>query len=168
MRKGQIKLFESVAVLVVFAFLVVFGVNFYFTIAKTSLQREIARADQLQVFGLAQKVAFLPELDCAILGYQEEACIDVSKLSAFAEVTARDTDLYFPVFGWSNITLQQVYPFDPDPNVPLYTLPPRIVMYDDTPPKYKTASKVQIPILLLNTSSDEYAFGVIEVTHFAE
>jgi type II secretory pathway pseudopilin PulG len=169
MKKAQIQLFESIAVMVVFAFLLVFGINFYFRIEATSVAREELRANQLRVFSLAQKTAFLPEMDCAIAGIQQEACIDVSKLQAFSTMLANDPDaqqLYFPVFGWSTVTIQQIYGSCDTPCDPL--APTNITLYDDTPPKYTDLSKVQVPILLFNATTGNYAYGYIEVTHYAK
>ena len=154
-RRAQIKLFESIAVLVVFAFLLVFGVNFYFMMQRTSVEREITRQQQLRVFSLAQKAAFLPELDCAIAGIQQEACIDVSKLRSFADVLPAEVQLYFPVFGWTTVTVAQVYP-------PKETF--KLTLYNDEPTNVKSANRAQIPILLYNSTTQNYGFGVIEVT----
>lgn len=167
MARAQIKLFESIAVLVVFAFLLVFGVNFYFGIQKASVEREIVRATQLQVFSMAQKTAYLPELDCAIAGIKQEACIDVSKLAAFAAVlndpdaakAAEASSLYFPVFGWSTVRVKGVFP--PGNNLD-------VVLYDNPLVGYASAFKVQIPILLHNASANKDDFGYIEVTNYAK
>lgn len=153
-------MFESVAVLVVFAFLLVFGINFYFGIAKTSVAREIERASHLRVFGLAQKAAFLPELDCAIGGISEEACIDAGKLRAFEE-TLKDPStatLYFPVFGWSTVNVTLLYP-------PQQAL--SILLYDNPLPEYTLAKRVQVPMLIYNTTQQEKFFGIVEVTYYA-
>jgi hypothetical protein len=174
--KAQIKLFESIAVMVVFAFLLIFGVNFYFGIQKTSVNRELARASQLHMFGLAQKISFLPELDCAIAGIQEEACIDASKLSAFASVlddsnpqSSAISALYFPVFGWSTVTVTQIYARNAVPP----TAVRQVTLYNNTLPKYKESSKMQVPILIFNATGSQstegtYAFGYIEVTQYAK
>ena len=162
MRKAQIKMFESIAVMVVFAFLLVFGVNFYFTIQKTSVEREVSRANQLRVFSLAQKTAFLPELDCAIAGIQQEACIDTSKLNALQGLLSTDTsaqELYFPVFGWSTVKVHQLFPVDNTFSVPLY---------DNPLPKSTQMNKVQTPILLYNATTGDNGFGYIEVTSYAK
>ncbi len=158
-KRGQIKLFESIAVLVVFAFLLVFGVNFYFTMQRTSVEREVARQQQLRVFSLAQKAAFLPELDCAIAGIQQEACIDVSKLRSFADVLASPdaVQLYFPVFGWSTVTVTQIYP-------PKQIF--RMALYTNELEQQTSANRAQIPILIYNATTQAYGFGVIEVTAF--
>jgi type II secretory pathway pseudopilin PulG len=158
-RKGQIKLFESIAVLVVFAFLLVFGVNFYFTMQQTSVEREIARQQQLRVFSLAQKAAFLPELDCAIAGIQQEACIDVSKLRGFADVLQSPdaVQLYFPVFGWSTVTVTQIFP-------PKEVF--RMSLYSNELRDQKSANRAQVPILIFNATTQNYGFGVIEVTAY--
>lgn len=158
-ERGQIKLFESIAVLVVFAFLLVFGVNFYFTMQRTSIEREVARQEQLRVFSLAQKAAFLPELDCAIAGIQQEACIDVSKLRGFADVLEESDaiQLYFPVFGWSTVTVTQVYP-------PKQIF--RMALYTRELVGQTSANRAQIPILIYNATTQAYGFGIIEVTAF--
>ncbi|MEK6822335.1 MAG: hypothetical protein AABY13_00780 [Nanoarchaeota archaeon] len=166
MRRAQIKLFESIAVMVVFAFLVVFGVNFYFTIEKASLGRDIQRANQLEVFGSALKTGFLPELDCASLGIQESACIDMSKLAAFKVTRAANipanTQLYFPVFGWSIVNVSQIYPVE--------TTPPDRVLYSNPlpPGQWNDKSVAQVPMLLFYPETNSYALGQVEVSTYAK
>ena len=42
-RKAQIKMFETIAVLVIFFFLIVIGVSFYFVMQSSSYNRQVER-----------------------------------------------------------------------------------------------------------------------------
>lgn len=62
-RKAQLKMFETIAVLVVFFFLIVFGVSFYFVMQRSSYNKQVERNMQITAIDIAQKISDIPELD---------------------------------------------------------------------------------------------------------
>ena len=162
-KKAQIKMFESMAVLVVFFFMIVFGITFYFKLQETSLQREFLRNTQLQSIQIAQKSMFLPELDCSFVGVQKENCFDYEKIRQFAKMleqgqsgTEQARLYYFDVFGYSNITVYKVYPSSE-----------KIMLYSK--PSNKESRKVtQVPLLILDSKTNTYSFGYLEVMVFEQ
>ncbi|MBI4450499.1 hypothetical protein HY642_00865 [Candidatus Woesearchaeota archaeon] len=160
-RKSQIKMFETVAVLVVFFFILVFGVQFYFGIQKASFQKELDRITSLKAVGLVLKAQHLPEFDCAIFGVTTENCFDVEKLKTFAEATKDDTikQLYSGIFGRSVLNITQVYPGDGTTKYGLYENVLEGAGIED---------KTQVPVQLYDPLTDEYYFGMLEVTVYAK
>jgi len=82
-KKSQIKMFETIAVLIVFFFLIGFGMTFYFMIAKSGAKKEAERAQSLKVIQVLQKISHLPELDCIRVGVETENCFDLIKLRLY-------------------------------------------------------------------------------------
>lgn len=164
MKRAQIKMFETMAVLVIFFFLLVGGAAFYFQVQKSSVQRDIAKQQQLDAFQVVQKSLFLPELDCSFVSIQKDNCFDklkVRELSALLSNPENEGFLidYFSVFGFADIRIVQVYPED---EAFAYTL------YSNIPDKFSSVLKTQSPVLLFDAFKRRYDFGIIEVDVYAE
>ncbi|MEM4246720.1 MAG: hypothetical protein QXR48_00510 [Candidatus Woesearchaeota archaeon] len=159
MKKAQIKMFETVGVLVVFFFILIGGTIFYFNMQKSALQKEMFKQSQLRSLKSAQRAVFLPELDCSFASVQRENCFDTFKLAAIREM-GRDQnvrEIYFKTFGYMNLSVREVYPgtgFD-------------WVVYEMLPDQYSSALKSQLPVLLYNPVTRDSSFGVMEVTTYA-
>lgn len=122
-KKGQVKLFESIAVLIVFFFLLSFGFTFYGKMQKISNEEKIRKAMDVDAVSLAIKTSNLPELQCSTKNVAEPNCYDRQKLLAFRKATQGQnnlflTDHYYQVFGYSRIELQMIYP--DEENILLY------------------------------------------------
>ncbi len=156
-KKSQIKMFETIAVLVVFFFLIVFGVSFYFVLQRTSYNRQVERNAQLISVQLSQKISDVPELDCVLAGIQIDNCIDKIKLEHFNEMLQEDVAkvTYFDILGYSKIYVRTVYP-----EFIKYDL------YDKEPETYSSAYRNQIPVLLYDAVSNKFDFAILEVTTY--
>lgn len=162
MKKAQIKMFETMAVLVIFFFLLVGGAAFYFQVQKSSLQREIEKQEQLQSFQVVQKALFLPELDCSFVSIQKDNCFDKLKVAVLSGLLSENEDMlvdYFVFFGFSEIRIYQVYPVNESFSHTLYS---------NTPDSYTSVIKTQSPVLLFDAVENRYDFGVVEVDVYAE
>jgi hypothetical protein len=161
-RKAQIKMFETIGVLVVFFFLLVVGTSFYFGAQNSALKKEKAQVSEQMAFNTFLKALYLPELDCSFLVTQKDNCIDKIKLDLLANLirtnNTAQTD-YYGVFGDSTITVYQVFP-PADYKVKLYDNSPKVE------PDF--TGKSQSPILLFDPWRDEYAFGVVEVSVYVQ
>ena len=153
-RKAQVKMFETIAVLVVFFFLLVFGVSFYFVIQRSSYNTQVERNAQLLSVQLSQKISNVPELDCALAGIQIDNCIDRIKLERFFEVLNDSLTRvsYFDTLGYSEIYVRTVYP-----ELKQYNL------YNLEPPLFTTAYMNHIPVLLYDSIEKKFSFAVLEV-----
>jgi len=163
-RKAQIKMFETIGVLVIFFFLLVAGAAFYFQVQKSAIQSDIEKQEQLKAFQVVQKALFLPELDCSVLGIQKDNCFDKFKVSSLGSYLSGEDNEdflidYFNVFGFSEIRIYQVYPEGQEFSH---------VLYKNIPREYSSMLKTQSPVLLYDAVRRSYDFGVIEVDVYAE
>ena len=157
MAKAQIKMFETVGVLVVFFFLLVVGAVFYFNVQESAMEKELKKQVLLRSLQAAQRATFLPELDCSFLSVTKENCFDLRKLEVFPDLVEEREQDYFRMFGYANITVKKVFPESDD----FY------LMYIKTLDEYSDATKSLIPVLLYDPVLRTYDFGVIEVTTYA-
>jgi len=160
MKKAQIRLFESMAVLVVFLLLLGIGSVFYFKLQRASIEREIAKSENLYAMQLYQRALYLPELDCSFVSIQRDNCFDIVKLRFFSELLSREENRisYFDVFGFSKVRVRQVYPSELD----------WFILYSNIPETYQSKLSSRSSVLLFNASSGNYGFGVVEVDYYAE
>lgn len=160
MKKAQIKMFETVGVLVVFFFLLISGTIFYFNMQESAMKKELAKQAQLKSLQSAQRAMFLPELDCSFVSVQRDTCFDRLKLDAFAGVRADDPRLqetYFGIFGHATVFVREIYP-NQDFNV---------TMYDNPPEEYGRKIVSFSPVLLYDPVGKGSAFGLMEVITYA-
>lgn len=155
--RAQLKMFETVGVLVVFFFLLVTAGAFYFGVQKQSLAEEQVEAANTLGLQTALRVLYLPELDCSFLGTIKENCIDTLKLESFSDLLEGEDvrEDYFAGLGFSLVRVRQAWPC-PD------ELCEGKVLYNNTI-NASVAPATLTPVLLFDPWRDEYAFGVIEV-----
>ena len=155
-------MFETIAVLVVFFFLIVFGLAFYGMMSAKSFEREGERLLQLEAVNLAQKVSFLSELDCSQTAIQKENCFDKYKIEAFSSLLNSSLDAqeyYFYTFGFSSIKLRQIFPESKD-----------YVIYDRPKQRWTSQLMTPIPIVIYDEPAGrlgKYSFGVLEVITYS-
>ncbi len=159
MKTAQIKMFETIAVLIVFFFLLVIGAVFYFNVQRSSLSRELEKMSELQSLQTVQKALYLPELDCSFASVQKDNCFDILKIKQLSKMLSEQDKLaeYFQAFGFSKITVTQAYPKSDF----------SLALYSNIPPEYKQKLVTQSPVLLYNATSQSYSFGIIEVEAYA-
>lgn len=160
MDKAQIKMFETVGVLVVFFFLLVAGSSFYFYAQESAMKKELAKQAQLRSLQAAQRAMFLPELDCSFVSVQRENCFDKLKLNAFesvAKLRGGVIEEYFGLFGSAIVQVKELYP----------TKDFVVTLYYNPPEEYTRASKSFSPVLLYDPVTKDSSFGIMEVTTYA-
>jgi len=114
-KKAQIKLFESIAVLIIFIFLVSIGMKFYTASQLNSLKEAQKKISKLDSVKTAIELSNLPELACSKQGVFDKSCIDLNKLNAWTtkindKENLRFRDYYYSSLGQSKITLKIIYP----------------------------------------------------------
>ena len=157
-KRSQIRMFEMMAVLIVFLLLLSIGSIFYFRLQESSINREVVRAESLRSLQLFQRALFLPELDCSFVGVQKGNCFDIIKLKHFSSLLQSEQLRidYFDVFGFSKIKIKKVYPIESD----------RFTLYSNVPEEITSKLVSQSTVLLFNASSNVYDFGVVEVSYY--
>lgn len=158
-KKGQIQLFETIAVLLVFFIIVGFGMAFYFYISKESATQEHRRALELNAITTAQKVSTLPELDCIQVGVHLEKCFDTLKMDSFAKIlndpTTQAKDTYFDTMGYSKLVVNKIFPTGGTVNV-----------YENKPSDSVSTEKTYLPINTYDPLTKTYGFAVLEVSFY--
>jgi len=155
-KKSQIKMFETIAVLLIFFILVGFGLIFYGRIQASGFQATQEENFELKAIQTAQLVSFLPELQCSSNNIIVDDCFDILKVEALSEFIEQNPNIrneyYYDLFGFSSITIEQVYPSELSWKV-----------YERTLTGNKAKSSIKIPVSLYNASSRAYDFGVLTV-----
>ena len=142
--------------LFVFFVLILIGLIFYVKIIKGNIESDKEEASQLRAIGIAQRVMFLPELQCSEDNIIKDNCIDVWKLeSADILMDNKEVD-YFDLLEFSDVKVVQIYP-EPD-NWTLYTR------------KLENANKfvTNVPISLYIPTTRKYAFGVLTIETYSK
>jgi len=157
MKKGQIQMFETMAVMMVFFFILAFGLSFYFFIAKAGAEREIQRFRQVEAIKSAQRLSGLPELDCSEESVRELRCVDLWKIEEFTKLLQDRNvkDYYWDTFGYVNLTIRKIYPETGSYN-----------LYDFPREKFRGMSFIQIPMLVYHPVEENNTFGVLEVVYY--
>lgn len=143
---------ETIVILLIFFVLVGLGFIFYARILKGTIGIEKEEKIQLGAIGIAQKAAFLPELQCSEDNIVIEGCIDILKLDKASDIMSDNWMEYSDIFGFSNISVNEIFP-----NTNSWDL------YDNSPESYKTKLVTHIPISLYDVTLKNYAFGVLVV-----
>ena len=159
-RRGQIKMFETIAVLIVFFFLLFTGSIFYFGAQKSSLQKEKVKASEQYAFQIVLKSLYMPELDCSFLVTQRDNCVDKIKLDKLSKLISTNEDVrndYFTDFGYAKITVEEAFPGNSTWN-----------LYENIPEGDADKLSTQSPILIFDAWQDTYSFGVMEVNVYVQ
>ncbi len=151
-RKAQIKMFETIAILIVFFFLVAFGMVFYSQMQKSGMKSEFEEIYELRSMNTVQLVNYLPEIQCSSENIVTDNCFDIVKLEAFEEVSEDNKLFYHNLFYYSNITVEQIYPGAKSWHI-----------YSNIPKEWNDMSKTHIPILLYDSINRRYNTGVLHV-----
>ncbi len=160
MKKSQIKMSETIGVLIIFFFLVVFGFGFYVRVQRINFERELERNADLKGISVAQKAAYLPELQCTFRNIQKDNCFDELKVIAFNQSMKdkRIREYYSQFFGFSEIELKQMaLEHYPAVNYTLYCSPKAKASYIST---------ISIPVSIHDPLTREFSFALLTVKSY--
>jgi hypothetical protein len=163
-RKAQIKMGESVAVMVVFFILLMFGFSFYSKMQQNSYNREMEKQNQLKVLQISQKASYIPELQCTIQNVQFDNCFDLQKVGHFFDLTEKTQEYiyYYNLFGNSLIYIEQIFP-EPKKNYTIYNGS----LGDVANASFDVLSS-NVPVSLFNASSNYYSIGILRINSYFE
>ena len=156
MNKSQIKMGETLAVLVIFFFLLMFGYSFYAGIQQRNYQQEVVQIESLRAVQLAQRVYFLPEIQCSS-GYAlvRESCFDTLKMEKLKETIEGDGRVFYrTLFGSAMVNITEIYPGNQ-----------QIIIYDQNASKQNKRS-TQMPVALYDPVQKTYGFGVLTIDYY--
>lgn len=162
MKKAQIKMGETLAVLVIFFFLVVFGLTFYTKMQTLSIKRISEKENSLKAVQVAQRISFMSEFQCSFNNVQKDNCFDLLKVDAFNSAFLSNSDdyllYYYDWFEYSNISIKKIYPDEGE----IY------LIYENVPNKYKKELSTKVPISLYDPREDRYYLGMMDVIFYAD
>jgi hypothetical protein len=162
--KAQMQMGETIAVLVVFFFLLVIGLVFYVNIASTKAEESRYKNTELESVNVMKRALSLPELQCSHNNIVDEACVDRYKI-----IAARDAMLnsdvkasYFDLFGTSTISIIQIYP------APTTAAENTVLLYDYRLIEFSSRLNTSTPISIYNPLTKSYAFGIMETVTYGK
>lgn len=161
MKKAQVQMMETIAVLFIFFILIAFGFIFYANVLKGSIAVTKREHSELKAIELANRVSSLPELQCSDNNIVQENCIDWLKLEKADLLMDQNRLFYFGMLGYSNVIIEQVFPVD-------YTSTFSYTVYSNIPPDYSDKLPTYIPILLKKPITGGYGFGIMTVILYAK
>lgn len=160
MKHGQIKMGETIAVLIVFFLMLTFGLIYY---AKFRQDSMIKSAEDLQVVSaidVATRVSLLPELQCTALSIECGNSFDRYKLKAFSGIGSKGSQTfpgnpYYDLFHASYIIFNQTFPQKEVRIIYNYTM-------------NKTSYEpVYIPMTVYDPIDGNFSFGYLMVRVYA-
>jgi len=156
-KKAQVKMFETIAVIIVFFFMLIFGLVYYNGTQQREIKKMIDEDRQLRAIEIMKIVTYLPELQCSIDNVLTANCIDLAKLENFKAVSDENRLYYTNMFSFGKIYVRQIYPPVSSPSESDYQL----YLNDKT----KTRDTVSnfIPLLIYDSVSRKYRAGILVV-----
>lgn len=154
-KKAQIQIGETIAVLFVFFILIAVGFMFYIKIIKGNLESEKEELSELRSIGIAQKVMFLPELQCSEDNVVTDNCIDLLKLEYAKNVMRDNAVYYYDLLEFSEVNVSQLYPYDSSMQ--------NINVYSRQTGDFKNKFVTNVPISLYNPITKQHSFGMLTI-----
>ena len=156
-NKSQIQIGETIAVLFVFFILIIISFIFYVRVIKSNIQSEGDELSQLRSVGIAQRVMFLPEVQCGSDNVIIDNCIDILKLESAQSVMKANDIYYYDLLEYSNISITQIYPSEKT-----WTL------YSRKIEDYKNKFKTNVPIsicdpTIIDCPFYKFGFGILTI-----
>ncbi len=175
MKQAQVKMTESIGVLIVFFFLIVIGLTFYTQFQTRAIQEKNQENIMQRAIQIAQITSKLPELQCSFGTEQEvvvkSACLDLLKLQSAKDLFEDNSIYYYDVLYYSNISVEIIYPTPPslDPDIQNLIDEP---IYENTPEEYTSKIRTYFPVLLRDVVTDSpnslFYFGILTVDTYSK
>ena len=152
MKKSQVQIGETIAVLFVFFILIVIGFIFYVRVIKGNAELQQEENSQLRSVGIAQRIMFLPEVQCSEDNIIIDNCIDILKLE-YAQSIMRENEIYYyDLLEFSDVSISQIYPSETKWN-----------LYSRKKESFSNKFETNVPISLYNPITRKYGFGIMNV-----
>ena len=155
--KAQIKMGETMAVLIIFFFLLMFGFAFYAKVQEKLVGDRYKENINLQVLQVTKKASYLPELQCSVLNVREDNCFDVHKVEVFYDLVKDNRtyiNQYHNIFGFSDIILQEVYPGDS-----------KYMIYNSSVVNASQTLSSRVPVSIFDGGTDRYSIGLLIINY---
>ena len=157
MKKSQMKMGETIAVLIVFFMILFFGIFFYANMERKNIQSRLEKMEEEKSIDISQIISFLPELKCTAENVTKSLCIDKLKKEVFASNIGDQYSQYYQShFSNTKIELAEIYPSSGE----------YLTIYEGvTSDEYFTT---YIPVSLFDPTEypGRYTIGLLKVTYF--
>ncbi len=157
MKKSQIKMAETVSVLVIFILVTFIGFIFYSNYEQTQLRRIENRFSEYASLETVQLITYLPELRCPTTE-MSRGCIDLLKLKSFINKSDEGQEEflldYIDTLGNSRIQLKTHYPNN-------YSF----LVFDNLQEDAPRIDTTFVHVSLYDPLNSTYNYGVLEVEH---
>ncbi|MFP4190264.1 MAG: hypothetical protein ACLFSL_04485 [Candidatus Woesearchaeota archaeon] len=157
-RVSQIKMVESVFVVIIFMVILAIGIVFFSRFQESDTQFRETERQLTESIQLAQTFASLPEISCTEGSVISDNCIDMMKLDAMHNLSKADNIYYYDLFRYGRITVERLYPSDTDERQ-------RWVIYNRTKPGAGYFS-MALPMTIYDAETGDQHFGVMEVVYY--
>lgn len=152
-RKSQIKMTETIGIIIIFFVIVLFALIFYSQYQKSALTKQKQEILAKDVISLSLRTAYLQEIRCEQTT-ETGTCIDLYKLDALKQVIQENETFYSNLFGTANIYFKDII------NKITYDI------YNNTLPDFTKKTRITTPILLRDVTKDKNYFGVLYVDYY--
>jgi hypothetical protein len=164
-KKSQLKIAETIFILIIFFILLSLGLIFYGNLEASSLARIREAELQREYMKFALATTNLPEISCIkFTGELEEGCVDVYKIEAFFNVTKEGTTkrdaalMYFEMFGQSKITIYKIFP-EPEETY---------AIYNRSVENNTRSKKTLLPVTIADPVGQMNSFGYLEIETYGK
>lgn len=155
LKKSQVQIGETIAVLFVFFMLIVIGFIFYVRIIKGNIELEEEEHSQLRSVGIAQRTMFLPELQCSEDNIITDNCVDILKLGSAQNLMRENELYYYDLLEFSEVSILQIYPIEAKWSI-----------YSRKKENFNTRFETNVPISLYDPTTRKYGFGIMNIKTF--
>ncbi len=170
-KKSQLKMMETLLILLIFVFLLGLVLMLYMNLSKASTQKSEDEKIELRSVEIAQTVSFMSELQCSAKNVAEDNCFDILKVRMLAELALADPEVqnkyYYDIFEFSKVSINLLYPAVPS------NLGVKYVIYDRKKRDYvnRTLTDIEpraiietnIPTTVYDSLAKKTYFGVLTV-----
>ncbi|HYD03196.1 MAG TPA: hypothetical protein VEC16_02755 [Alphaproteobacteria bacterium] len=155
MKKAQIQLGESVAVIVIVIIMLVIGITFWSKVSNSDIEEVNTQANELSVIEIANSVSEMSEFKCYDSNVNKVKCVDYYKVKSMGDLTQQRGDVYqyySNYFQNSKITIQILYPHAEN-----------ITLYDANLSNSTKSLLIPVPVNVKNYISRQTYYGLIVV-----
>ena len=154
LKKSQMKILESIFVLIIFFFILIFGIIFYARFSQISGEDAYRDIMLRQGMDSTERFKYSNEVLCTS-GWSgtRSDCIDIFKLKAFMKLGEERSEQFNQYYPNSIINVTIVYP---ESNAR------SMIVFNSTTGNEPSSSVSFIPVVLYNATSERNYFGFIK------